>query len=704
MRTILIFSFVLAPLCSSQQFPAFRWVKQAEGSGSATFAGIGSDLQGNIYVVGSTKSPDLPVRTAAQDKIGSPGHPDVFVTKYDSSGNIVYSTYFGGAGDDIPTAMTVDPTGNVYVTGTTTSADFPTTAGVYSPSKPPLPVNGPTVESRAFSFVFKLTSVGKVAYATYLLAAPGTTTRSIAVDGAGSAYVSGATYGGLVTTPAAYRSTCACGVQSVGFFSVIIYDSFIIRLDATASKPIFSTYLGVSGSVSSIDTLGSAIAVAPDGSAYVPGPGSVYRFDATGSKLLATRQLPGDLRSIVLAGDGSVYMAGVVLTGYPNSFHPPEGAFQTDPFSASALSYQCCSGSGQGAVIKLDAQLGTVLAGTYFGTYYGNNPAAITLDPAGNVYIGGSTSPRSLPTLTPFFQGFGAFSFGHGLQVTGYLAKLNGNLSQLLFSSSFGDNESFSVRGITIIPNGNVLLGGMTGGAQGNVWINSLTLTPPQPLRIDAVENAASHLSDPIVAGETILVRGVGFSTNSQLLIGGAGVTPLSITPTSITAVAPSDLSGDATTVRVFSGSDASNSVVVAIFTASPGLFSADRSGLGQGYIQNADGSLNTPTNPATPGDRITIFATGVGGVTFDQGYAVTHSEVSVLVNGLYCAGIGAFMGPAEGFPGDVYKLTVYLPSLTTLVANNPGLANLKIPAQLGVILRIDGAPSQNGLAISIAQ
>ena len=168
-------------------------------------------------------------------------------------------------------------------------------------------------------------------------------------------------------------------------------------------------------------------------------------------------------------------------------------------------------------------------------------------------------------------------------------------------------------------------------------------------------------------------------------------------TATSITAVAPSDLSGDATTVQVISGTDASNSVVVAIFTASPGLFSVDGSGLGQGYIQNADGSLNTPTNPATPGDRITIFATGVGGVTFDQGYAVTHSEVSVLVNGLYCA------GPAEGFPGDVYKLTVYLPSLATLVANNPGLANLKVPAQLGVILRLDGAPSQNGLAISIA-
>ena len=111
MRKVLILSFVLAPFCSSQQFPAFRWVKQADGSGSATFAGLGSDLQGNIYVVGSTKSSDLPVRAAAQDKIASPGRADVFVTKYDSSGNIVYSTYFGGAGDDIPTAMTVDPTG-----------------------------------------------------------------------------------------------------------------------------------------------------------------------------------------------------------------------------------------------------------------------------------------------------------------------------------------------------------------------------------------------------------------------------------------------------------------------------------------------------------------------------------------------------------------------------------------------------------------
>ena len=705
MRKVLILSFVLAPFCSSQQFPAFRWVKQADGSGSATFAGLGSDLQGNIYVVGSTTSSDLPVRAAAQDKIASPGRADVFVTKYDSSGNIVYSTYFGGAGDDIPTAMTVDPTGNVYVTGTTTSADFPTTAGVYSPSKPSLPVDGPTVESRASSFVFKLTSVGKVAYATYLLAAPGTTTRSIAVDKAGSAYVSGTTMGGLVTTPGAYRSICVCGIQSNGFFGVPYSDSFIIRMDAAASKAIFSTYLGISASLSSIDTLGSAIAIAPDGSAYVPGPYSVHRFDATGSKLLATKQLPGDLRSIALASDGSVYMAGTLNLG-PIPFNPSARAFQTIPYVTPPLPYQCCGG-GQGGVIKLDDQLTSIQAGTYFGGEYGSIPAAIALDPAGNVYIGGSTSPRSLPTLTPFFQGFGFVSPGQGLQSTGYLAKLNGVLSQLLFSSSFGDNESFSVKSVAISPNGSVALGGRTGGgfpAQGSVWINSLTLAPPQPLRVDAVENAASHLSDALTGGETILVPGLGFSTDSRLLIGGVAVTTLSITPTSIVAVAPSELSGDATTVQVLSGSDASNSVVVAIFTASPGLFSADGSGQGQGYIQNSDGSLNTPTNPATPGDRITIFATGVGGVTFDQGYAVTHSPVSVLVNGFYCAGIGAFMGPVEGLPGDVYKLSVYLPSLATLAANNPDLANFKFPALSGLILRIDGAPSQNGLAISIAQ
>src|SRR6185369_11576576 len=109
--------------------------------------------------------------------------------------------------------------------------------------------------------------------------------------------------------------------------------------------------------------------------------------------------------------------------------------------------------------------------------------------------------------------------------ITGYVAELSGDLSTLLFSSEFGDNEAFGVNGLAIGINGSVVLGGSTGSPSQNLWVNSLTLADPPALRIDAVVNSASRLSDPISAGETIRIQGSGFGTDAQLSIGGVVTT-----------------------------------------------------------------------------------------------------------------------------------------------------------------------------------
>jgi hypothetical protein len=154
---------------------------------------------------------------------------------------------------------------------------------------------------------------------------------------------------------------------------------------------------------------------------------------------------------------------------------------------------------------------------------------------------------------------------GFGLAITGFVAKLTGDLSTLLFSSEFGDNENFGVNGLAIGANGNVVLGGSTGSPAQNLWANSLALSDPPALRIDAIEDSASHFSDPISNGETILVQGSGFGTSAQLLIGGMAATTVSISPTSIVAIVPSGLPGSAATVQVLSDGATSNSVVVAL-------------------------------------------------------------------------------------------------------------------------------------------
>ena len=540
-RTLIAF-LALAPLCCAQTFPAFRWIVEVDRSGSDQLAGLGTDAQGNIYLAGTTQSPDFQVKAAVQSQFA--GASDVFVTKLDPSGNIVYSTYFGGSGADYATAMTVDPDGVVYVTGTTTSTDFPTTPGAYSSAVPPASGGAPFI-----TFLFKLNPDGSVGYATYFSNSQ-TWPNAIAVDSGGFAYLTGLSYGGAPTTPGAYRTSCACVPPSSLFSFFAINDAFLTRFDPTGSKLIFSTYLGA-------PLVPNALAIAPDGSAYLAGAATrgtsdgVFLLNATGTSLIASAAPRLSAQAIALAPDGSLYLAGPAAT-FPDPFLATPGAFQPDAGLAPATN------TTQTAIVKMDAQLHGVLAGTYFGGAFETGARVMTLDAAGNVYLGGYTSPRSLPTRTPFVQGF-------GLAVTGYVAELTRDLSTLLFSSAFGDNEVFGINGLAIGANGNVVLGGSTGSPSQNLWVNSLALADPPALRIDAIKNSATHFSDPISEGDTILVQGSGFGRGAQLLIGGVAVTPISISATSIVAMVPSGLQGTAATVQVLSDGATSNSVVVAL-------------------------------------------------------------------------------------------------------------------------------------------
>ena len=316
----------------------------------------------------------------------------------------------------------------------------------------------------------------------------------------------------------------------------------------------------------------------------------------------------------------------------------------------------------------------------------------MTTDAAGNVYIGGSTASIGLPTRTPFAGGFA--------NPTGFMSEMSGDLSTLLFSSYFGDTENFTVSGVGIGVNGSVWIGGATN--TGDVWVNSLGLTPPPPLRIDSVENAASFVDGPISAGETIVVNGAGFASDAQLTIGGAVVSPISVTPTTITATVPAGVPAAAAEVEVQSGGANTNQVLMPVAVTSPGTFSQSGNGYGQGYILNQDGTLNSPSNPAAPGEKITIFATGVGPMTFTQCCAVTEYPVNVYIDGVYCAGVRAIVGQVNGLPGSVYQITVYVPNPAVLFADtDPGFV---FPPLDGIVMQVNGVSSQPGIAISIAQ
>ena len=223
-------------------------------TGSETGNGIAVDADGNAYIIGTTNSVHYPVTMgSAQDTNPDPGNAVAFITKLNTTGSgIVYSSYLGGTFGSLGNGIAIDSTGSVYVTGETTSNDFPTTTGAF--------LTAVGVFDVADAFVAKLSPDGSALdYSTYL---GGNHTKTecstcedlgsaIAVDSTGHAYVSGNTDSSdFPTTVGAFNTTTTGG-------SLL----FVTKLAADGSALDYSTFIGDS-------IFPSSIAVDSSGNAY----------------------------------------------------------------------------------------------------------------------------------------------------------------------------------------------------------------------------------------------------------------------------------------------------------------------------------------------------------------------------------------------------------------------------------------------------
>jgi uncharacterized protein (TIGR03437 family) len=206
---------------------------------------------------------------------------------------------------------------------------------------------------------------------------------------------------------------------------------------------------------------------------------------------------------------------------------------------------------------------------------------------------------------------------------------------------------------------------------------------------------------------------GAGFGDGAQIVVDGSPIDAVSATATSIVAVLPDTaVTSGVHTIQVSSNGTLSNSVYMPAAPASPAIYSVDGTGAGQGYILNSDGTLNSPSNPAAAGSAITIFIAGAGQYTLSDGYAVTAQTSALFIDGFYCNGIAATIGPVDGLPGNVYQLSVFVPNPATLVQNNPDLKNFRFPARSAIQLVMgplnslnfgnSQMGSQNGVLINI--
>ncbi len=214
---------------------------------------IAVDAAGSAYVTGTTLSLNFPTQDPYQT--APVVQNEVFVTKLLPSGDaLAFSTYLLGDGGDIGAGIAVDVAGSAYVTGTTSSTNFPTAN--------PYQLNQPGEDA----FVTKLAPSGSsLVYSTYLGGGGDDGGNAIAVDAAGSAYVTGETGSAAFPTASPYQGDQP-GV-----------DAFVTKLAPSGQSLVYSTYLGGSAA-----DAGHGIAVEGSGSAYVVGDTSSTDFPLEG--------------------------------------------------------------------------------------------------------------------------------------------------------------------------------------------------------------------------------------------------------------------------------------------------------------------------------------------------------------------------------------------------------------------------------------
>jgi hypothetical protein len=333
---------------------------------------------------------------------------------------LVYSTYLGGSDIEEARGIAVDGAGSAYVTGSA-GPTFPTTAGAAQTM----------YAGGSDAFVTKLDATGsRLVYSTYLGGSDVDLGQSIAVDAAGSAYVTGFTNSTNFPTTAGAAQTTFAGLS----------DAFVTKLNATGSGLAFSTYLGGS----SHDD-GGGIAVDAAGSAYVAGntqstnfpttvgaaqaafagvlDAFVTKLDATGSGLVFSTYLGGSGRDftldIAMDAAGSAYVAGFTQS---TNFPTTAGAAQTTN-----------AGEFDAFVTKLDTTGSGMVFSTFLGGGSDDGGDGIAIDGAGSVYVAGETRSTDFPTTAGAAQTTHAGGF-----LDAFVAKLNATGSGLVFSTYLG--------------------------------------------------------------------------------------------------------------------------------------------------------------------------------------------------------------------------------------------------------------------------
>ncbi len=629
------------------------------GSGSDVPHGIAVDTAGSAYVVGNTASTSFPTQSPHQASLQ--GLQNVFVTKLTPAGNaLVYSTYLGGSGSDFGQAIAVDAAGSAYVTGYTESTNFPTQSA-YQPA------------SGGYSdvFVTKLTPAGNaLAYSTYLGGSGTDVASGIAVDTAGSAYVTGQTTSANFPTQSAYQATYKGGPQGTP------YDAFVTKLAPAGNALVYSTYLGGSG----LDW-GSGIAVDSAGSAYVAGytsstnfpTQSPYQATLQGTQnAFVTKLTPAGnalAYSTYLGGGGTDSGLGIAVDAAGSAYLT--GSTTSTNFPTQSPYQAKLQGGANAFLTKLTPTGNALVYSTYLGGSSTDWGYGIAVDGAGSAYVTGLAGSTNFPTQSPYQAA------NRGAQ-DAFVAKLSPAGSALVYSTYLGGSGADVGEAIAVDAAGSAYVTGYTSSTnfptqspyqaayQGGSFDAFVTKLELSTLAISAVVDSASW-RPAIAPNSFVTIVGSGFTAwtgdwsnyapngvlpttlgGVQVLIDGKNCFVSYASPTQLNVVTPFDTATGNVPVEVIGPQGMATSTAT-MAPVAPALFGYT---LPSGTFYAVAQIANTPTivapvgtfgsapsRPAQAGNYVVLYAIGMGstnpaapvGVVLPTAYPVTDlSSVKV--------------------------------------------------------------------------
>lgn len=471
------------------------------GQGSDQGETIAVDGAGNAYLTGSTSSSDFPTTAGAYSETDpNPSNLDAFVTKVAPDGqSLVYSTYLGGNGQDSGTGLDVDGDGHAYVSGRAATT-WPTTPGAFQETDP---------SSTPDQFVVKLSTDGSsLEYSTYLggggIFEDGS---DLAVDGDGSAYLTGGTDGDdWPTTPGAFQENDPDpGGPAMGF------DGYVTKLNPAGSDLEYSTYLGGPGGGE------AGLGIALDGdTAYVVGSSSSDAFPTTPDAFQPATASPGPSESdafvVRVAADGSeldysTYLGGTRAdSGHGIDVHDGSaivsGFTESSDFPTTGGSFQSSDpepggNRWEGWVTRVGDDGGSLDWSTYVG---GIGPHLegfldLAVSDGGEPTATGYSGSQAYPTTPGAFQETDPDPVQES---DGIVTTLSEDGSELAYSTYLGGNRFDHGRSVAVDGAGDLYVGGLTSSTNFPTTDGAFQSTDPDPVDYEAfVTKLHGEVDDP---------------------------------------------------------------------------------------------------------------------------------------------------------------------------------------------------------------